>query len=142
MQQVQKGDNVSVHYHGRLIDGSTFDSSEGREPLQFTAGSGQVIPGFDEAVLGMLIGDKKTVHIPVDSAYGQRNEDMVMPYPKSDFPEDMQPIVGMQLQMGDNAGNVFPVTIVEVTEDSVLLDANHELAGHDLIFEIELVTIG
>ena len=142
MQQVQKGDNVSVHYHGRLIDGSTFDSSEGREPLQFTAGSGQVIPGFDEAVLGMLIGDKKTVHIPVDNAYGQRNEDMVMPYPKSDFPEDMQPAVGMQLQMGDNAGNVFPVTIVEVTEDSVLLDANHELAGHDLIFEIELVTIG
>ena len=142
MQQVQKGDAVSVHYHGKLTDGTTFDSSEGREPLQFTAGSGQVIKGFDEAIVGMAAGEKKTVNIPVGDAYGDRNEDMIMEYPKSDFPADMNPEVGMELQMGDDAGNVFPVVIVEVTDDMVLLDANHPLAGQDLIFEIEVVSIG
>ena len=142
MQQVQKGDAVSVHYHGKLTDGTTFDSSEGREPLQFTAGSGQVIKGFDEAIVGMAAGEKKTVNIPVGDAYGDRNEDMIMDYPKSDFPADMNPEVGMELQMGDDAGNVFPVVIVEVTDDMVLLDANHPLAGQDLIFEIEVVSIG
>ena len=142
MQQVQKGDAVSVHYHGKLTDGTTFDSSEGREPLQFTAGSGQVIKGFDDAILGMMTGDKKTVNIPVADAYGERNDDMIMEYPKSDFPADMNPEVGMELQMGDDSGNVFPVVIVEVADDMVLLDANHPLAGQDLIFEIELVSIG
>jgi peptidylprolyl isomerase len=142
MQQVQKGDIVNVHYHGTLLDGSTFDSSAGREPLQFTVGNGQVIKGFDDALLDMTIGEKKKVNIPVDQAYGYRNDDMVMEYPISDFPEDMNPEVGMDLQMGDNAGNVFQVTITEVTEDMVLLDANHPLAGQDLIFDIELVSIG
>ena len=142
MQQVQKGDAVSVHYHGKLTDGTTFDSSEGREPLQFTAGSGQVIKGFDDAILGMMTGDKKTVNIPVADAYGERNDDMIMEYPKSDFPADMNPEVGMELQMGDDSGNVFPVVIVEVADDMVLRDANHPLAGQDLIFEIELVSIG
>ena len=142
MQQVQKGDKVSVHYHGKLIDGTTFDSSEGREPLQFTAGSGQVIKGFDEAVINMQPGDKITVNIPVSDAYGERNDDMIMDYPISDFPEDMKPEVGMELQMGDNAGNVFPVVITEIIGDTVTLDANHPLAGQDLVFEIELVSIG
>lgn len=142
MSTVQKGDKVNVHYHGRLTDGSTFDSSEGREPLSFTAGAGQVIKGFDEAVLNMTIGDKKTVNIPVAEAYGHRNDDMVMDYPVSDFPADMQPQVGMELQMGDNQGNVFPVVITEVNGDMVTLDANHPLAGHDLVFDIELVSIG
>ena len=142
MQQVQSGDTVSVHYHGKLTDGATFDSSEGREPLQFTAGSAQVIKGFDDAVLNMTVGEKKTVHIPVADAYGERNEDMIMEYPITEFPADMKPEVGMELQMGDNSGNVFPVVITEVTADTVLLDANHPLAGQDLIFEIELVAIG
>ena len=142
MQQVQKGDTVSVHYHGTLKDGEIFDSSQGREPLQFTAGSGQVIKGFDDAVISMTIGEKKTVHIPVHEAYGERNDDMVMEYPKSDFPADMQPEVGMELQMGDDSGNVFPVLIVEVGDEMVMLDANHPLAGHDLIFDLELVSIG
>jgi peptidylprolyl isomerase len=142
MQQVQKGDTVNVHYHGRLQDGSTFDSSEGREPLQFSAGSGQVIKGFDDAVLNMAPGEKKTVHIPVAEAYGERNDDMVMEYPREEFPADMNPEVGMELQMGDNAGNVFPVVITEVNGDTVMLDANHPLAGQDLIFDIELVSIG
>lgn len=142
MQQVKKGDVVNVHYHGRLTDGTTFDSSEGREPLQFTAGSGQVIKGFDDAVMDMKPGDKKTVHIPVTEAYGERRDDMMMEYPKADFPAEMQPEVGMELQMGDEAGNVFPVVIVEVGDDVVVLDANHPLAGKDLIFEVELVSIG
>jgi FKBP-type peptidyl-prolyl cis-trans isomerase 2 len=142
MQQVKQGDKVNVHYHGKLTDGTTFDSSEGREPLQFTAGNGQVIKGFDDAVLDMVPGDKKTVHIHVTDAYGHRNDDMVMEYPKSEFPADMNPEVGMELQMGDNAGNVFPVVITEVHDDTVVLDANHPLAGQDLVFEIELVSIG
>lgn len=142
MQQVQKGDKVNVHYHGKLTDGSTFDSSEGRDPLSFTAGAGQVIKGFDDAVMDMAPGEKKTVQIPVTEAYGHRNDEMVMEYPISEFPEDMKPEVGMELQMGDNQGNVFPVLIVEVGEEAVVLDANHPLAGQDLIFEIELVSIG
>ena len=142
MQQVKRGDTVNVHYHGKLTDGSTFDSSEGREPLAFTAGSGQVIMGFDNAVIGMNIGDKKTVNIPMLEAYGERNDDMVMDYPISEFPADMKPEVGMELQMGDNAGNVFQVVITEVNGDMVMLDANHPLAGQDLVFEIEIVSIG
>ncbi|MBA3827393.1 MAG: peptidylprolyl isomerase [Taibaiella sp.] len=141
MQQVKNGDTVSVHYHGKLNDGSTFDSSEGREPLEFTVGSGQVIKGFDDAVIDMKPGDKKTVNIPVDQAYGQPNDDMVMEYPITDFPADMKPEVGMELQMSDNDGNVFPVVITDVLEDSVVLDANHPLAGEDLIFDIELVSV-
>ena len=142
MQQVQNGDTVNVHYHGTLSDGTIFDSSNGREPLTFIAGSGQVIKGFDDAVLSMKVGDKKTVHIPAHEAYGERNDDMIMEYPVSDFPADMQPAVGMELQMGDNSGNVFPVVIVEINGDMVFLDANHPLAGKDLIFDLELVTIG
>jgi FKBP-type peptidyl-prolyl cis-trans isomerase 2 len=142
MQQVKSGDTVSVHYHGKLTDGSTFDSSEGREPLQFTVGEGQVIKGFDDALIDMKVGDKKTVQIPVADAYGDRRDDMLMEYPKNDFPPDMKPEAGMQLQMSDNQGNVFPVVIAEVLEDAVVLDANHPLAGQDLVFDLELVSIG
>lgn len=142
MQHVKKGDKVSVHYHGKLKDGTTFDSSEGREPLQFTAGNGQVIKGFDDAVMDMTPGDKKTVTIPVHEAYGERNDEMLMEFPITEFPADMKPEVGMEIQMGDNAGNVFPVVITEVGTDTVVLDANHPLAGKDLVFEIELVSIG
>lgn len=141
MQKVKNGDTVRVHYHGTLTDGSTFDSSEGREPLEFTVGEGQVIKGFDDALLDMEPGQKKTVNIPVDQAYGQRNDDMMMEYPKTEFPAEMKPEVGMQLHMSDNNGNVFPVVIAEVLDDVVVLDANHPLAGEDLTFEIELVSI-
>lgn len=141
MQQVKSGDKVSVHYHGKLNDGTTFDSSEGREPLQFTVGSGQVIKGFDDALMNMAIGEKKTVTIPVTDAYGERSDNMMMEYPKSDFPADMKPEPGMQLQMSDNQGNVFPVVIAEVLDEVVVLDANHPLAGQDLTFDLELVSI-
>ncbi len=141
MQQVKNGDTVRVHYHGKLTDGSTFDSSEGRDPLEFTVGNGQVIKGFDDALVNMQPGDKKTVNIPVDQAYGHRNDDMIMEYPKAEFPADMNPQVGMELHMSDNMGNVFPVVVTAVEEETVLLDANHPLAGQDLTFDIELVSI-
>ncbi|RYD51386.1 MAG: peptidylprolyl isomerase [Sphingobacteriales bacterium] len=142
MQQVKSGDLVRIHYHGTLSDGTVFDSSSEREPLEFTAGSGQVIPGFDTAVVGMTVGEKKSVHIPVDEAYGQPNDQMMIEFPKSQFPEDVQPEVGASLHLSDDQGHVFPVTVVEVKEDSVVLDGNHPLAGKDLNFDLELVSIG
>jgi FKBP-type peptidyl-prolyl cis-trans isomerase 2 len=141
MQQVKKGDTVKVHYHGKLTNGTTFDSSEGREPLEFEVGSGMVIPGFDEGVTGMVIGDKKTIHIPADQAYGQKEEHMIMEFPRDRFPADMVPEVGMQLNMSNGSGQNFPVVITEVREAVVVLDANHPLAGEDLIFDLELVSI-
>jgi len=141
MQQVKKGDTVKVHYHGKLTNGTTFDSSAGREPLEFEVGSGMVIPGFDEGVTGMSIGDKKTIHIPADQAYGQKEEHMIMEFPRDRFPEDMVPEVGMQLNMSNGSGQNFPVVITEVRETVVVLDANHPLAGEDLVFDLELVAI-
>jgi peptidylprolyl isomerase len=130
-----------VHYHGKLRSGETFDSSQGREPLEFTVGSGQVIKGFDEGVKGMKVGDKKTVEIPVQDAYGEKQQEMMIEFPKDQFPSDMKPEVGMQLMMTNGSGQNFPVTIAEVKENSVVLDANHPLAGQDLIFDLELVSI-
>ena len=141
MQQVKTGDTVKVHYHGRLSDGSTFDSSSGREPLQFEVGSGQVIKGFEDGVEGMTVGDKKTIQIPVEEAYGPKDENMLVEFPIANFPEDLKPEVGMQLNMTNGGGQVIPVTITEVGEESVILDANHPLAGQELIFDIELVEI-
>lgn len=141
MQQAQNGDKVKVHYHGTLRNGEIFDSSNGREPLEFTVGSGQVIKGFDEGVKGMQVGDKKTVEINVEDAYGEKNGDMIIEFPKTQFPEDMNPEIGQQLMMSNGSGQSFPVVITEVKEESVLLDANHPLAGQDLIFDLELVEI-
>jgi peptidylprolyl isomerase len=141
MQQAQNGDTVKVHYQGKLRSGETFDSSDGREPLQFTLGSGQVIPGFDNGIQGMQVGDKKTIEIPVDQAYGEKRQDMLIEFPKDQFPAEMTPQVGEQLMMSDGSGQQFPVIIAEVREESVVLDANHPLAGQDLIFDLELVHI-
>jgi peptidylprolyl isomerase len=141
MQQVKKGDTIKVHYHGKLTDGTTFDSSAGREPLEFEVGGGMVIGGFDNGVMGMTIGEKKTIEIPADEAYGQKQEEMIMEFPKDRFPEDMVPEVGMQLNMSNGSGQNFPVVIVDVQEAVVILDANHPLAGQDLIFDLELVEI-
>ncbi len=141
MQKVSIGDKVKVHYHGKLRNGETFDSSEGREPLEFTVGSGEVIKGFDSGVTGMAVGDKKTVEINVSDAYGEIDEDRIIEFPKSQFPDDMKPEAGMQLMMNDGQGQSFPVVIAEVKEDTVLLDANHPLAGEELIFDLELIAI-
>jgi FKBP-type peptidyl-prolyl cis-trans isomerase 2 len=141
MQQVQNGDKVKVHYNGKLRNGETFDSSKGKEPLEFTVGSGQVIKGFDDAVKGMKVGDKKTVEIDVEDAYGEKQEEMLIEFPIDQFPQDMKPEVGAQLMMSNGAGQSFPVVISEIKESSVVLDANPPLAGEDLIFDIELVEI-
>jgi peptidylprolyl isomerase len=139
--QAKKGDTVRVHYTGKLVSGEQFDSSAGREPLEFEIGAGMMIKGFDDAVVGMAIGDKKTINIPAAEAYGERSEEMVIDFPRSNFPDDMTPEVGMQLMMNNSAGQQFPVTIVDVKEDVVMLDANHMLAGKELVFDIEMVEI-
>lgn len=141
MQQAQNGDKVKVHYHGTLRSGETFDSSKGREPLEFTVGSGQVIKGFDDGVKGMQVGDKKIVEINVEDAYGEKSQEMIIEFPRAQFPPNVNPQVGEQLMMSNGEGQSFPVTVTEIREDSVLLDANHPLAGQDLIFDIELVEI-
>jgi len=141
MQQAKKGDKVKVHYHGKLTNGETFDSSAGREPLEFEIGAGSVIKGFDEGVSGMKVGEKRTINIPVDEAYGQRSEDMLIEFPKDRFPKDMEIKEGMQLMMSNGTGQNIPVIVTDVKDDAVILDANHPLAGEDLIFDIELVEI-
>ena len=141
MQEVRDGDKVKVHYHGRLRNGETFDSSEGRDPLEFTVGAGQMIKGFDEGVKGMQMGQKKTVEIGADDAYGQREAENLIEFPKDQFPAEMKPEPGMQLMLSNDEGQQFPVVVTEVKDDSVLLDANHPLAGQDLIFDIEMMEI-
>jgi len=141
MQQVKSGDKVKVHYHGKLTNGETFDSSEGRSPLEFEVGGGMVIKGFDDGVTGMSIGEKKTVNIPFNEAYGPRNPEMVIEFPKDRFPQDMEIEIGMPLAMSGGNGEQFQVVVTEIKDDSVMLDANHPLAGQDLVFDIELVEI-
>jgi peptidylprolyl isomerase len=141
MTQAKSGDKVKVHYQGRLTDGSTFDSSEGRDPLAFEVGAGMVIKGFDEGVTGMNVGEKKTVHIPFVEAYGPRSEEMFIKFPKEQFPADMNPEIGLQLTLSNGAGEYFQVRVAEIMENEVILDGNHPLAGQDLVFDIELVEI-
>jgi peptidylprolyl isomerase len=141
MQQVKNGDTIQVHYHGTLASGETFDSSNGRAPLEFEVGSGMVIPGFDSGVLGMTVGEKKTVQIPFMEAYGPKQPEMIVEFPKTQFPPDLNPEVGMALTMNNGQGQQFQVMVVEVKEEVVVLDANHSLAGQDLTFDLELVSI-
>ncbi len=141
MQQVKNGDTVKVHYHGRLTDGTTFDSSAGRQPLEFEVGSGMVIKGFDDGVTGMAVGDKKTISIPAEEAYGTRQEEMVIEFPITNFPPDIKPELGMTLNMHTENGQELPVVITGISEEAITLDANHPLAGHELVFDLELVDI-
>ncbi len=141
MTEAKKGDTVQVHYRGTLADGSEFDSSEGRDPLQITLGAGQVIPGFDAAVTGLKVGDKTTTTIPADQAYGQSHPEAVLAVPVAQLPPGLDPQVGQQLQMQGQDGSPIPVRVTEVTTETITLDANHPLAGKDLTFEIELVAI-
>lgn len=142
MAQAASGDTVKVHYTGKLDDGTVFDSSREREPLEFTLDEGQIIPGFEEAVAGMEQGEETTVEIPPEKAYGPHQEDAVMEFPLEQLPDEMEPEVGMQLQLQGQNGQAFPARVVEVGDDTVTLDANHPLAGETLTFEIELVEVG
>lgn len=141
MNKAKKGDVVKVHYKGKLNSGEQFDSSEGREPLEFTIGAGQMIAGFDAAIPGMVVGEKKTITIAPENAYGKKNEEAIIEFPKSNIPPDMKLEPGMKLQLRDEAGHPVPVIVTEVKDEVVILDANHELAGKELIFDIELVEI-
>jgi peptidylprolyl isomerase len=141
MTQVKNGDLVKVHYTGKLVNGEQFDSSAGREPLEFTVGAGQMIAGFDAAMPGMTVGEKKTINIAPEDAYGPRSEEAIIQFPKENVPADMVLEPGMPLTLSDQAGNPVPVIVVEVKDDIIVLDANHFLAGQELIFDIELVDI-
>ena len=140
MPQAKAGDTVRIHYTGTLSDGTVFDSSSGRDPLEFTLGAGQVIPGFDTAVSGMEVGASRKVTIPAAEAYGPRRDDMILAIPRAQVPPHINPAVGEQLQVGQGQEQ-FLVTVSEVNEREVVLDGNHPLAGEDLTFELELVEI-
>jgi peptidylprolyl isomerase len=142
MAQAQAGDKVRVHYTGKFDDGTVFDSSQGGAPLEFTIGEGQVIPGFEKAVVGMNPGDKKTEKIPADNAYGPYMEEMVLKVERNQVPADFDPKIGDQLAIQNPEGQAIPVIITDVDDENITLDANHPLAGQDLTFEIELVEIG
>jgi len=141
MTEVKNGDTVRIHYTGKLTDGTVFDSSEGRDPLEFTVGTGQVIAGMDAGLEGMAVGDKKTLEIPCAEAYGPINPAARQEIPREGIPADIPLDLGTQLQMQSPEGQVLPVTVVEVSDETVTLDANHFLAGKDLVFDIELVSV-
>lgn len=141
MSTAKTGDTVRIHYKGTLDDGTVFDSSEGRDPLEFVVGSGMIIPGLDIAIPGMSIGDKKTVRAEAAHAYGPRHADARQAIPRGDIPADIPLEVGLALQMQGPDGQVIPVTVVELTDEEVTLDANHPLAGQDLTFAIEMMEI-
>jgi len=141
MAEAKNGDVVKVHYTGKLVNGEQFDSSEGREPLEFTVGAGQMIKGFDAAVPGMNVGDKKTINIPAEEAYGEKDPSAIIEFPKENVPADMKLEPGMPLTLSNQQGQPVPVIVVEVKDDVIILDANHFLAGQELVFDIELVSI-
>lgn len=141
MAAAKPGDTVRIHYTGRLTDGSTFDSSEGRDPLEFTVGSGEIIPGLDGAVQGMEVGETKSVDVPAAHAYGEADPNGRQAVPREQVPEHIPLDIGTRLQVQDPSGRTIPVTVAEVTDAQVVLDANHPLAGEDLVFEVELVEI-
>ncbi|MAT35340.1 MAG: peptidylprolyl isomerase [Ponticaulis sp.] len=141
MTEVKSGDTVSIHYTGTLKDGTQFDSSAGRDPLQFTVGSGQIIPGLDKAIPGMTVGEKKSVEVPADEAYGQPDPRAMQTVPRQDIPDDIPLDIGNQLQVSTPEGQTLVVTVAQVSDEAVVLDANHRLAGQDLKFDIELVDV-
>jgi len=141
MTSAKAGDTVRIHYTGTLSDGTTFDSSEGRDPLEFTVGSGDIIPGLDKAMPGMQVGETKTVTVPCDEAYGPVNPEAMQTVERAQIPEHIPLDPGTALQVQDQTGRAMAVTVAEVTEEKVVLDANHPLAGKDLTFNVELVEI-
>ncbi len=138
-EKVKKGDTVKIHYTGKLKDGNVFDTSRSREPLEFEVGKGMIIPGLEEAIEGMEVGEKKDVSLGADQAYGKRDENLIVDVPKDKLPEDLEPKEGMPLRVKNQQGRDMQVIVAEVGDDSVKIDANHPLAGQDLDFEIEVM---
>lgn len=141
MAKAKEGDNVKVHYTGKLADGEVFDTSENREPLAFTVGKGEVIPGFEEGVKGLETGESQTIVIPAEQAYGPHREELLYKVGKEKFPQGMELKIGDSFKIGEDQGNPTIVSITEINGDEITLDANHPLAGKDLTFEIKLVEI-
>jgi FKBP-type peptidyl-prolyl cis-trans isomerase 2 len=141
MKKVDNSDSVALHYKGTLTNGELFDSSEGRDPLKFEVGTGQVIPGFDKAVLGMEVEESKVFTIPAAEAYGDVKKELIYEIPKNSIPADLNPAKGQRLVSKLEDGREIPVTIMDVTEENIMLDANHPLAGQDLTFDIKIVAI-
>ncbi|MBT3865723.1 peptidylprolyl isomerase [Candidatus Woesearchaeota archaeon] len=138
---IEKGSKIKLHYKGTLEDGTVFDSSEGKDPLEFEVGAGAVIAGFDEGVIGMKKGEKKTINIPADKAYGQYDEKRMGEYPKANVPKDMELKVGAKMFLQSPDGGVALATIKEIKDDVVVLDLNHPLAGKNLTFEVEIIEV-
>jgi peptidylprolyl isomerase len=141
MTQAKNGDTVKVHYTGKLPDDTVFDSSANHDPLEFTIGSGQIIPGFEQAVVGMQPGESRTATVPADQAYGPHQDDLLIAVDRSQFPANVTPEVGQQVQIHQADGQAAVATVADVSRTEVTLDANHPLAGQDLTFNIELVEI-
>ncbi len=141
MSKIEKGSTVKVHYTGKLETGEVFDTSRQREPLEFTMGQGQLIPGFENAILGLAVGEETTANIPSNEAYGEHNPEMVITVTKDQLPDDMEPAEGLQLQLNQPNGQPIPCVVSKVEGEEVTIDANHPLAGKDLTFEIEVVDI-
>jgi peptidylprolyl isomerase len=141
MTAAKRGDTVRVHYRGSLSDGTVFDASEGRDPLQFAIGAGQVIPGFDQAVEGLCVGDRRTLTIPCAEAYGPHHEELMATVPRHDLPKDIHPEVGDEYQVNQPGQPPLVVRVAALTADTITLDGNHPLAGQDLTFDIHLVEV-
>lgn len=141
-ETIKAGDTISVNYTGRFEDGQVFDSSEGREPLKFTVGAGQLIKGFDDAVVGLKAGEKTSVTIAPEDGYGQHREDLIVDIPKANVPDDLAVEVGKQFHLRDQSGRPVPAVVVEITDEVVRMDANPPLAGKTLVFDIEVVETG
>ncbi|MBW2431990.1 MAG: peptidylprolyl isomerase [Deltaproteobacteria bacterium] len=141
MKEAQVGDLVSVHYTGKLKNGEVFDSSKDRDPLEFTLGNKELLPGFEDGVVGMKPGESKSVKLEPENAFGDRREDLLLKLPQKEFPHHITPSVGLQLRLSNASGNEMTVVVTEVGEDTVTLDANHPLSGEIVVFEIELVEI-
>ena len=141
MAQAKQGDTVNVHYTGKLVDGTIFDTSRNRNPLQFTIGKGQVIVGFEQAINGMNPGESKTITVPMNNAYGPHRDEMVITMERSKLPSDLAPKVGQRLELTQMDDRNILVTVTSVTDSMIVLDANHPLSGKNLIFDIELVGI-
>jgi len=139
---IRSGDTISVHYTGKVENGEIFDTSSGRRPLTFTVGTGQIIRGFDEAVVGMTTGQKKTVTIPPEQGYGHRQVELIVDIPKDAVPEEMEIEKGMMIELVDPQGNKMPAEVFEILDELIRMDLNHFLAGKTLVFDIEIVAIG
>lgn len=141
MSKVKENDTVKVHYTGKLANGEVFDSSADRDPIEFTLGEGQIIPGFEKGIVDMAVEEQKTITVPVEEAYGERREELIQEVPKDQLPPEIKPEVGMALMSRTPEGQELRVTVAEVKDNSIMIDANHPLAGEELTFEVQLVEI-